>query len=331
MDVIEEIRELAEEYEACARIKGWVSNKDAVFDPPATMEQVREFEQEMHVTLPEVFVRFLTELGNGGLGVYSLEKMREQNPYAAACADLPTMIGGGLSGETWKAFAKEAEEVEFGDDENKIIALEQRLIAGGIFIHTPGCTMETLLMCKGNAAGDIYTVDFDYLSWYDKPIEGGFSFADWMIDRLHNLIAKCKYGIEVSMVTQYNERGLGMSGEELTSSLIDLRIAQLTEEGDANAADHASEIRDFYERAFGNGTFRMWIAIQRRKVIGAVGLTLTEASLYSPDQIRKTGILSNIYIKPEFRQSGMEKCILGYVLRAAENNGIDVIKSSDTT
>ena len=105
MDFIEEIRSLAEEYAACGGNKLADGTRYKLFNPPATIEQVRAFEQEMHVTLPEDFVRYLTELGNGGFGpdygIWSLDKMREYkyNQYAPKSDDLSPMIGGGLSEE----------------------------------------------------------------------------------------------------------------------------------------------------------------------------------------------------------------------------------------
>ena len=331
MDVIEEIRALAEEYEACGGTERSDGSKSRLFDPPATIEQVREFEKEMKVKLPEVFVRYLTDLGNGGIGadygIYSLDKMRERNPNAAARAELPVMIGGRLPEEAWKTFAREAEAADDEEDFDKIEELEQRLIAGGIFISTPGCTMYTLLMCRGEAAGDVCTIDFDYLTWYDKPIEGGYSFEDWMIEGMHDHIARRKYGIDIEMVTRYNQRGLGMAGEKLTDSLIDLRIAQLTEEGDTDAVNLSHELRDFYERAFGNGTFRMWIAVHRGEVIGTVGLTMLEKPPYSANPNGKIGLISSMYVKPEFRRRGMAKCMLGYVMRWAKRNGMGIVQA----
>ena len=326
MDVIDEIRALAEEYDSCGGNDGWFARK-RLFNPPAAIEEVRAFEQEMHVTLPEDFVRYLTELGNGGIGpdygIWSLDEMRKHNPYAPKSGDLPPMIGGGLSAEKWKMFAEKAENA---DDDDEIEALEQQLIAGGIFIGTPGCTMDTLLMCRGAAAGETLVVDFDYLSYYNKPIEKGFPFADWMIEGLNDRIAGKKYGMDVEMVTRYNENGHGMAGEKLTDSLIDLRIAQLIDEGDANAANLAPAIRAFYEHAFGNGAFQMWVAIHDGKVIGTVGLTLTEKPPYSANPTGKIGLLSSMYVVPEFRRRGIAKFLLGYVLRWAKRNGIGTVQ-----
>ena len=326
MDLIAEIRALAEEYAMC----GGSEHRDCtiadLFYPPATIEQVCKFEQEMHIKLPNDLVRYLTELGNGGIGpdygIWSLDEMRENNPYAPIIADLPPMIGGGLPEEEWKKFAQEAASAEYEEP------YEQRLVAGGIFISTPGCTMDTLLMCKGAAAGEVVVIDFDYLSYddfYDKPIESGFPFADWMIEGLHAKIARRKNGINIESVTRYNENGHGMAGEKLTDLLIELRIAQLIEEGDVNAATLAPEIRAFYERAFGNGTFRMWIAMSGRNVIGTVGLTLTEKPPYSANPTGKIGVLSSMYVAPEFRRRGIAKCLLGYVMRWEKRNGIGTI------
>lgn len=41
---------------------------DKLFNPPATIKQIKDFEQEIGKSLPVPFVRYLTELGKGGVG-----------------------------------------------------------------------------------------------------------------------------------------------------------------------------------------------------------------------------------------------------------------------
>ncbi|MBQ5338283.1 MAG: hypothetical protein J6Z40_03860 [Oscillospiraceae bacterium] len=62
--------------------------------------------------------------------------------------------------------------------------------------------MDTLLMCRGAAAGGVKVIDFDYLEYYDRPIESSFPFADWMIEGMHEHISHKKYGIDIRVVTR---------------------------------------------------------------------------------------------------------------------------------
>ena len=89
------------------------------------MQEVRAFEREMHITLPENYVRYLTELGNGGPGgsyyIYSLEEMKQEidnSPeWMAEKAKLLPMLDHSLSDEEWKAFG---EKYTAADDTSKI-------------------------------------------------------------------------------------------------------------------------------------------------------------------------------------------------------------------
>lgn len=340
MDFIEEVRALAEEYEACGGCDGtgWETRR-TLFNPPATMEEVRAFEQEMHLTLPENMVRYLTELGNGGIGpdynIYSLKKMREKNPNAAAYAAREPMIGSDMPDEEWNAFikayeeadtlscrSKDPEEAERADAQ--IEEMTARLLAGGIYISTPGCTMDTLLMCKGAAAGCVTTIDFEYLPYY-RAVPHGTDFEGWMINGLHRKIEKRKNGVEIWLVTRYNENGLGMKGEALTDQIIALRLAQLREEGTKDVDGLEPAIRDFYRRNFENGSFRLYVGIKDKEVIGTAGLSFAEKPPYPACPSGKLGLLSSVYVKPEFRRRGIAKRLVGFVLRLAREKGCGAV------
>lgn len=197
-DYIDEIKELALKGETlgCWRRIGGRKN---LFDKVATMKEIKKFETEMGITLPKPFVRYLTELGNGGVGpgygIYSLDEIRKVKP----CVGKP-MLDHSLSNIEWRKFSEKYEtlfnKVDFVSDEEAEIILkelsemEHNMIAGGIIIGTPGCTMYTVLMLCGNAAGEVFIVDFDYMDQiYEEPWCGGL-FEDWMINSMKKSIEK---------------------------------------------------------------------------------------------------------------------------------------------
>lgn len=332
MDFIDEVRKLAEEgfrYGIGIHVG---NGKVMMCAEPATIAQVREFEHEMHITLPEDFVRYLTEIGNGGPGadwIYSLEKLRERNPYLAETADLPPMIGAGLPPEEWKAFAAEYEALEnkvFKEENrhlikqalNRMSEMEKRLIAGGLFIATPGCTMNWLLMCRGPAAGQIALIDFDYMSYYDHDPSVGTSFSYWMINGMNRNNEKAKNDVYIKIVTQHNERGIVPGVTNLTDILIELRIRQLREEGAKEEIDLVPALRDFYERNFANKSFRVWIAVHKNKVIGTCGLSIVEKPPYFSCTTGKIALLSSVYVEPKFRRRGIAKRLVETAVRYAE-------------
>lgn len=55
------------------------------FKPVTSIQKVRKFEKKYNITLPENYIRYLTEVGNGGAGpdygLYSLEKVEEINEH----------------------------------------------------------------------------------------------------------------------------------------------------------------------------------------------------------------------------------------------------------
>ena len=74
MDFIEEMKKLIDErshYQGGQKCNA-----------PATLKEVRDFERDMNIVLPENYVRYLTELGNGGPGgycrIYSLDYVKSE-------------------------------------------------------------------------------------------------------------------------------------------------------------------------------------------------------------------------------------------------------------
>jgi len=52
---------------------------------------------------------------------------------------------------------------------------------------------------------------------------------------------------------------------------------------------------------------------------------LTKKPPYSANTTGKTGLISSMYVVPEFRRHGIAKCLLGYVQRWAKRNGIGTL------
>lgn len=212
MDYILEIKELSKEvYRLGLMIDGMRDGREEQFNLPAKMSEVSQFERDMCVRLPEPLVRYLTELGNGGpgpyYGIYSLERMRECNTPDST--HLPPMLDHAHSDKEWLELGKRyvlldemIDELWYENKDNyrtNAAPLEEemkkiitRITAGGIFINTPGCTMNTILMCRGDAAGEVFTLDFDYMDQlHEEPCCGG-KFEEWIINDMKKRISKYK-------------------------------------------------------------------------------------------------------------------------------------------
>lgn len=200
MDYIAEIKALAEEgkrLDPKYNIFGACSHKWQ-FGEPVNMQQIRSFENDMKIKLPEPFVRYLTELGNGGAGpdygIYTLDMMRKRNPFIRETANFPVMLDHSLTATQWADFAKKYETIDAAiscdisdtsEEQERAVqelhTMELHLLAGGIFISTPGCTMNSILMCRGAAAGEVFTVDFDYMFQLQSEPYCNGKFEDWVI------------------------------------------------------------------------------------------------------------------------------------------------------
>lgn len=148
--------------------------------------RARKFERELKIRLPEAYKRFVTELGNGGrcgsTYLYSLDRIAhgeipEIRAYYKRMSKLPVMLDHSIPDEEWVKFARQYCEIDekfcvCNDTErDRILAdicaeqneMENRMLAGGIVIGSPGCTMNYLLMFRGAAAGEVFCYDFDYM------------------------------------------------------------------------------------------------------------------------------------------------------------------------
>ena len=306
-----------------------------MFNPPATVAQLRAFEREIGLTLPENFFRYLTELGDGGwgpdYGIWSLDKIRERNPNAAACSRLTPLIGSGMPDEEWCAFAEKYEDVyccDTSQEEKQAEEMERQLIAGGIFISTPGCTMDTLLMCKGPAAGSVVCIDFEYVPYMRRAPSGGYRFEHWMLNGLNRKTAYYRNHVGIECIREFPTRGHGMP--ELDQMLIDLYRKQMTEQG-ITLPDSA--LHDALARKFEDDSFIMWAAVRKWETVTAhmsvpadkkQVVAVCEFSASEKDG-KKTGLIS-LYTDPEFRKNALGRRLAGFALRSARSDGCIAVK-----
>ena len=153
-------------------------------NPTVTREEVRQFEERFHLTLPDEYVFFLTKVGNGGAGpyygLYSLESL----PKYAECLEsyddrdkdgLPAFIDRDMSPGDW---ARAMEELEETDDDEAYNARMKQVCSGLLVMGTQGCTCDNLLMWKGSEKGKIVYMDWNLEPEYG-PFFTGHTFLEW--------------------------------------------------------------------------------------------------------------------------------------------------------
>ena len=148
------------------------------FNPVASMERVRSFEEKYNIKLPEAYVSFFTQVGNGGAGpeygLYSLEHIEQyESEYLLQDDSDEIFIDKNLTLEKWNSTVRKLDEI---DDDETYDSMMRRIMKGAVVIGTRGCTYDNLLMCSGSQAGKIVYWDWNMLEDYppifsDKTFE----------------------------------------------------------------------------------------------------------------------------------------------------------------
>ena len=181
MDFVTEVKSLAElarERNPNPQEFGAITHKYQ-FNPPIGIDKVREFEAASGLTLPEAYVRYLTQIGNGGAGpnygLFPLEKIKAfYDPNEEIFLDKKDID------EEWDEICRAYDE-SLENDDGEYLKIEQRAFNGSVIIGTPGCTMYTILMCKGENYGKIGVIDSDMMEEYVPQIFDK-TFEEWILE-----------------------------------------------------------------------------------------------------------------------------------------------------
>ena len=137
------------------------------FRPPIDIQAVRAFESRTGLTLPEEYVRFLTEVGNGGAGIdyglYSLENVEREIREETASTGV-TLFDYENPAQVYyeKNLAMERLDEQYGKAaDEQCDALYADLIRGMLVIGTAGCTFDYFIMCQGKKQGRVGILDWN--------------------------------------------------------------------------------------------------------------------------------------------------------------------------
>lgn len=190
---IRKLAELAENIDRNYAVHGSGTYYRYGFNPPAEIEEVRAFEREYEVKLPEMFFRYLTEVGNGGAGVdygiYTLDEIRKANEH------LLTKTSGKVIFEyedifgKWKELALYASYYrKYYHDENNIEykKIISEMLKGLLVIGTNGCTYVHVVICEGKYTGMTGMIDMN-LEEHSVPFFYGVDFENWICSHFRNI------------------------------------------------------------------------------------------------------------------------------------------------
>ena len=144
-------------------------------------------------------------------------------------------------------------------------------------------------------------------------------------------IEEAKNHVDICTITKENTETI-LPGVNMIDVLVDMRIRQLREEGAKEECDLAPVLRDYYDRHFGDQSFRAWVAIHEGKIVGTCGMSIVEKPPYFSCQTGRIGLLSSVYTVPEFRRRGIAKQLVNTAIRFAKKmkcGAIHITASND--
>ena len=93
-------------------------------------------------------------------------------------------------------------------------------------------------------------------------------------------------------------------------TFIEMRIAQLLEEGARESCDLRPALRDYYQRHLADGTFVSWLALSGCDIVATSGLSVVEKPPYFGCPTGRIGLLSSMYVRADLRRQGIARDLL---------------------
>lgn len=160
-----------------------------------TIDVVQAFEQKNNIKLPEAYVAFVTQIGNGNpdeeaymgsaagpyYGIYPLGDGIEDllTSDAKRYLSYPCLLHPDMTEETWQALTNGMYEEDLSDEAYE--ALVGPLFGGLLPLGTQGCAITTCLVLNGPYCGRIVYLNDDYkpvfayeahfLDWYERWLD----------------------------------------------------------------------------------------------------------------------------------------------------------------
>ena len=114
--------------------------------------------------------------------------------------------------------------------------------------------------------------------------------------------------------------------ENELETFIQMRIAQLREEGAKEDIDLTPALRDYYRRHMADGTFVSWLALDGEKIVGTSGMSIVEKPPYFGCPSGKIGLLTSMFTDGADRRRGIAKTLLSKVVDEARQRGCGTVQ-----
>jgi GNAT superfamily N-acetyltransferase len=107
------------------------------------------------------------------------------------------------------------------------------------------------------------------------------------------------------------------AGIDDVPDLVEMRIAQLLEEGAEEAVGLRPALADHYARHLADGTFVSWLAFAGGRMVATGGVSVVEKPPYFGCPTGRIGLVSGMYTLPEWRRRGIARDLLCRVVEEA--------------
>ncbi|QXX83972.1 MULTISPECIES: SMI1/KNR4 family protein [Providencia] len=151
-------------------------------NPVIALADIEKWQKRTGATLPQDFVQFLTQIGNGGLGpYYGIVRFEDSESRFDQTAALPSILSPDMSEEEWQKLTfldDDCSDEEFDERENYIHQ-------GVFYLGTCGCEYDLLLVISGEYAGRIiytnhwcgsnqpffFSYELSFSQWYERWLD----------------------------------------------------------------------------------------------------------------------------------------------------------------
>ena len=114
--------------------------------------------------------------------------------------------------------------------------------------------------------------------------------------------------------------------EKDVDTFIEMRIAQLREEGATEDIDLVPHLKDYYARHMADGTFFSWLAVDGDRMIGTSGMSIVEKPPYFGCPSGRIGLLSSMFTDKAYRRMGIARERLSRVVNEARDKGCGTVQ-----
>ncbi|MBR2683923.1 MAG: GNAT family N-acetyltransferase, partial [Atopobiaceae bacterium] len=109
-------------------------------------------------------------------------------------------------------------------------------------------------------------------------------------------------------------------------AFVEMRIAQLLEEGASETVDLRPALVDYYARHLADDTFASWLALDDDRIVATSGISVVEKPPYFGCPTGRIALVSSMFTNPAYRRRGIAHDLLCRVLEEARSRDCGVVQ-----